>query len=177
MERWPCATRCASRSYADLTKKPKDLPNLSAYSNDELRELRLRIDVLIGSEPERQLAVRDTLSEAYYMLSSYMAKHGERSTPASVAMRMSWWKSLADNHGHLIDLVTRFKPKSEAARQLAAYICLSSLARFLERQKAPVTYASLARNLGNCVAALDSDFPGYAVNNLLPMLIRREKQE
>lgn len=142
-----------------------DLPDLTSYTPDQLREIRARLDALMVDVIKES---RSCVDLVWHELNDVLVARGCRPMPTHVAKRQGWWATYLIASDDVIRFVTRtMRPKRTAHRIKAYKFLYELLAVSLEESGVPLSHRALAVNTSKIPGVVDQQFPGYVQNDLL----------
>ncbi len=149
------------------------LDSLGQLSKKELRELRARATLLLGAED----GSKDASSEhalVYDKVREVLKEYGILSAPPFKTLKgLPFYASFNRGADEVLKYAaTYFPDATRIERGKILSILVSSVARYVSRV-APVSPKSLCQALNSVGEAVEEDFPGYAENGLLPMIVAR----
>lgn len=143
------------------------LPTLSA---SELAQVKTAIQVL-SKEGERA-ETNDSEEVVWRAFQTSAGKQGVELPPFERVKRSNAYKAFREGSVNVLRFVEQaFQPKSKTERVHALMICARALLRFLKQIQVPWAVSTIANNLCNVSAAIESAWPGYAQAHALHCIL------
>jgi len=146
-----------------------NLEQLTELTQDQLRELRARADILLkstgGHDPDEEM-LHDVLVDT-------LTAHHHRAMPLHVARKAPHWGTFRENAAHILAFVRTHITENRVAMRKALGVLLRIQARWMLTRGIPLSHRTVCQQLVRIPDLVEREFPGYLESGLLSMIVRQ----